>query len=203
MNTSIFRLLIVMLLATSINVVATGQYIEQPAFYDDFTSYNVDLMDTDSFTLRDYRRLYMTGSTPSQAELVGTWRGINKGIVTLFGYNDFIKDIQYTECGVFGDNHEVDSDPWSNNCDSTARLDFSRIQQDNDRFKVKSANCVGRFGHGTIFSYREGGNRRFAAANLLVDKVVKIDDCHLIGRVTARTLVGPVPIAYFVLERID
>ena len=54
----------------------------------------VDRQATDQHTLLQYRRLYRSGTTPHPAELVGQWNGVNKGIVEIAGYGQFIKDIR-------------------------------------------------------------------------------------------------------------
>jgi len=164
-----------------------------------------DLMDTRNFQLRDFRRMFQNGTTPTEQDLWGTWRGVNKGIVTLVGYKQFIKEIQPNENGcLFGDNIKVQQVPkgcvrcigWQ------PKLDESGFLHRHDRFMIQPENGRGQFGHGKIFSYRDGGNRRFAPSRLIVDKVVKLDDDHLLGRATLRTVFGPVPVAYFMLERI-
>lgn len=168
------------------------------------TACEVDLMDTRNFKLRDYRRMFECGTTPSAEDLIGTWRGVNKGVVRLAGFKQFIKEIQPQGYCLFGENikvHQV-----SNGClrcfGWQPKLDRCGNLQRHDRFMVQPADCVGRFGHGTIFSYRDGGNRPWAASRLIVDRVVKIDDDHLLGRATVRSVFGPIPVAYFMLERI-
>lgn len=164
----------------------------------------VDLMDTRNFKLRDYRQMFISGSTPTPEELIGTWRGVNKGVVTLVGYKQFVKEIKLTECGLYGENikvHQVNRDcvrqlGWK------PKLDQDGDVQYHDPFQIQSPSGVGRFGHGTVFSYRDGGNRRLAPSRLLVDRVVKVDQNHLVGRVVVRTLAGPIPVAYFMLERV-
>ena len=162
-------------------------------------------MDTRKFKLRDYRRMFQCGTTPTESDLIGTWRGVNKGVVVLAGYRQFIKEIQPEACGLFGENIKVQQvSPGCVRCTGwQPKLDDCGNLQRHDRFMIQPENCVGRFGHGKVFSYRDGGNKRFAPSRLIVDKVVKIDDCHLLGRATVRTLLGPVPVAYFMLERIQ
>ena len=42
-------------------------------------------MDTNQFKLRDYRRMFMAAEAPSDDEMIGIWRGVNKGVATLVG----------------------------------------------------------------------------------------------------------------------
>ena len=163
-----------------------------------------DPMDTRNYRLIEYRRMFVNGTTPSPNDLIGHWRGVNKGIVELVGYKQFIKEILPDDCGISGDNvkvGQVDKEllrtmGWE------ARIDpATGLEERNGRFRVQAPNGRGTFGHGAIFSYREGGNKPTDPANLLVDKVVKIDDDHLLGRATAKFGPLEIPLAYFVLER--
>ncbi len=179
---------------------ADCQSIENPAGCDCLA----DVMNTRQHRLRDYRRIFRTGTTPCPEDLVGTWRGVNKGIVELAGYRQFIKEIG--PCGecVFGDNIMVEQvDPcmldamgWQPKITETGELDRK------GKFAVLPPRGVGAFKHGVVFSYRQGGNRRTDPVKLLVDKVVKLDDDHLLGRATANFGPLQIPLAYFVLERV-
>lgn len=166
--------------------------------------HQVDLMDTRNFRLIDYRRMFMNGRTPDPAELVGHWRGVNKGIVELVGYKQFIKEITPNGLCLSGDNIQVGqvNNSLLRSMGWQPKVDWNTGQLErNGRFAIKGPNGRGKFGHGAVFSYREGGNRLTDPANLLVDKVVMIGPNHVLGRVTANF--GPVhiPLAYFVLER--
>lgn len=166
----------------------------------------VDVMDTRNFTLLDYRRMFSEGRTPTSDELIGQWRGVNKGIVELVGYRQFIKEITPTPCDLRGDNVTVEqvsndllrSMGWAPIAGPPEDGYVSRI----GAFQIQEPRGVGKFKHGAIFSYRDGANERTDPARLLVDKVVVLDRNHLLGRVTANF--GPVriPLSYFTLERI-
>lgn len=167
--------------------------------------FSFDYMDPRNFTIRDYRKLFQHGETPTDRELHGKWRGANKGIVTLFGYRQFIKEIKPRGTCTFGDNirvHQVSNEclrciGWQPKTSNSGELERE------GKFKIRPPNRLGRFPHGKILSYRKAGNPMVDPAKLLVDKVVKLDNNHMLGRVTATTLLGPVPLAYFVLERIE
>ena len=165
----------------------------------------VDLMDTRNFTLLDYRRMFMNGATPCAHELQGHWRGVNKGIATWIGYRQFIKEIQ--PCGevYFGDNIQVHQ--VSNQClrcmGWQPKVECDGSLERKGKFAVQPADCRGPFGHGIIFSYRDGGNPKRDPSRLLVDKVVKIDDNHLLGRAVAKVGLMRIPLAYFMLERVE
>jgi hypothetical protein len=164
-------------------------------------------MDTSSYSLLDYRRMFMHGQTPAPYELVGTWRGVNKGIVELVGYRQFIKEIAPVDCQLKGDNimvHQVSNQllrccGWQPKTDATSWDGLER----RGKFAVEGAGGIGPFRHGVVFNYRNGGNDRRDPVRLIVDRVVKIDDNHLLGRAVAK--LGPIqiPLAYFVLERIN
>lgn len=166
--------------------------------------FSFDYMDPRNFSLRDYRELFQHGATPTNSELHGQWRGVNKGIVTLFGYRQFIKEIQPVGTCTFGDNievHQVSTEVlrcmgWRPKVKDTGEL--QRV----GKYAVQPPKGIGIFRHGRHLSYWNGGNAKTDPSKLLVDKVVKLDDNHMLGRVTGLTLVGPVPLAYFVLERI-
>lgn len=165
-----------------------------------------DIMDTSNKRLLDYRRMFRDGRTPQPQELSGNWRGVNKGIVEVVGYRQFIKEITPTQAGLYGDNIQVEQVParavrangWQPQFDSTTGQ-FSR----KGKFAVQAPRGIGAFKHGAVFSYRKGGNRRSDPANLLVDKVVVLDNNHLLGRATANFGPIKIPLSYFVLERVQ
>ena len=165
----------------------------------------LDPMNTRQHRLRDYRRMFIHGTSPSANDLIGTWRGVNKGIVNLVGFKQFVKEIRPSGIGIAGENirvHQVRQNRircigWQPKLDRCGNL------QRHDRFLILPPCGSNRFARGVIFSYRLGGNHRFALSRLLVDRVVKIDDQHLLGRAVIRTLFGPIPVAYFVLERVQ
>lgn len=163
-----------------------------------------EMMDTQNFTLLQYRRLFRQGTTPAPHELVGVWRGVNKGIVELAGYRQFIKEITPTGNVIIGDNiqvHQVSSQMlesmgWQPKFEPNGELERR------GKFMVQPPQGIGAFRKGIVFSYRDGGNPPGDAARLLVDKVVKLDDDHLLGRATANFGPLQIPLAYFVLERV-
>lgn len=166
----------------------------------------VDVMDTRNFTLRDYRKMFSAGRSPTSDELVGQWRGVNKGIVELVGYRQFIKQIVPTPCDLRGDNISVEqvsndllrSMGWAPLAGPPEDGYVSRI----GGFQVQEPSGLGRFKHGAVFNYRDGDNEPRDLARLLVDKVVVLDRNHLLGRVTANFGPLKIPLSYFTLERI-
>ncbi len=168
---------------------------------------SVDLMDTRNFTLFDYRKMFTEGRSPEAYELVGRWRGVNKGIVELAGYRQFIKEITPTPCDLRGDNilvEQVSNDllrsiGWAPVAGMPEEGYVSRL----GFFQVQRPQGVGPFKHGAVFSYRDGDNKKTDPVRLLVDKLVVIDRNHLLGRATANF--GPIriPLSYFTLERIQ
>jgi len=149
--------------------------------------------------------MYRNGTTPQAHELAGQWKGVNKGIVQIAGYGQFIKDIQAGPNGEFhGDNVQVSQvkpglvrlDGWQPKFDYQTS-NYERL----GKFQVQAANGRGFFGHGATLSYADGGNAKGDPAKLLQDQVVRIDHNHMIGRAVAKFGPIKIPIAYFVLER--
>ena len=172
---------------------------------------NFDVMDITGHGLLHYRRIYSQGTTPQPHELAGQWKGVNRGIVEIAGYNQFIKDIHYKNGQLVGDNIQVQQVPsgkvrlqgWQPlPAPQNGRYQPDALQRVG-KYAVQAPDYRGSFGRGAIFSYRDGGNAKNDPAKLLMDRVVKIDDNHMIGRATANF--GPVriPISYFVLERVQ
>ncbi len=167
--------------------------------------FGVDMMDTRNFSLLDYRRILVNGETPTAEELCGRWRGVNKGIVTLVGYGQFVKEIGIDGEACFGDNvqvHQVSAEclralGWQ------PKIAADGLVERRGKFQIRPANGRGPFGHAATFSYRDGGNPKSDAVRLIVDKVVKVDENHLLGRATARFGLIDIPLAYFMLERIE
>jgi hypothetical protein len=168
-------------------------------------SHQHDLMATNKHTLLQYRRLFRNGSTPSTQELVGKWNGVNKGIVEIAGYRQFVKDIRIDADGqVYGDNIQVNQVQPGQIQQSGWAPKFDYRQNDYERrgrFAVQTPQGRGYFGHGATFSYANGRNQRNDPARLLMDQVVRIDENHMLGRATANFGPFRIPLAYFVLER--
>ena len=164
-----------------------------------------DLMDVRNFRLRDYREMFLSGRAPTASEMQGTWKGVNKGIVRLVGYKQFIKEIKPCGCMTVGDNvqvHQVSNEllrccGWQPKTKQRTGQ-FRRL----GKFVVHAPDCRGRFGHGVTFSYRDGGNGRCNPTGLIVDKVVMLDHNHMLGRATIRLGLVQIPVAYFMLERV-
>ena len=167
---------------------------------------SVDIMDTRNFTLLDYRKMFRESRTPQPHELVGQWRGVNKGIVELVGYRQFIKEVTPTPCHLTGDNilvEQVSNDVlrsigWSPIAGPPEQGYVSRV----GLYQVQAPRGRGAFKHGVIFSYRDGDNKKTDPARLLVDKLVVLDSNHLLGRVTANFGPIQIPLSYFTLERV-
>ncbi|QEG24734.1 hypothetical protein [Mariniblastus fucicola] len=167
---------------------------------------SVDIMDTRNFTLLDYRKMFHEARTPEPYEMVGRWRGVNKGIVELAGYRQFIKEIVPTPCDLRGDNilvEQVSNDllrsiGWAPIAGMPEEGYVSRV----GAFQIQPPCGNGKFKHGAVFSYRDGDNLRSDPVRLLVDKLVVLDRNHLLGRVTADFGPIKIPLSYFTLERV-
>lgn len=166
-----------------------------------------DILDTRNYSLLELRRIFQTGRTPQPHEMVGYWRGVNKGIVELVGYRQFIKEILPSNNGVIsGDNIQVGqvnqdllrSLGWQPKIDPLTGAIERR-----GKFAIHPSDGRGAFGNGAVFNYRNGGNRLTDPSNVLVDKVVILDANHMLGRATANFGPVQIPLAYFILERIQ
>ncbi len=168
---------------------------------------SVDVMDIRNFTLIDYRKMFSEARTPAPHELVGQWKGVNKGIVEIAGYRQFIKEITPQTCSLKGDNilvHQVSNDllravGWQPISGTPQQNYMSR----EGSFAVEPPSGLGPFKHGAVFSYRRGDNKPTDPARVLVDKLVVLDSQHLLGRATAEFGPIKIPLAYFTLERIQ
>lgn len=162
-------------------------------------------MDVNRHSLRYYRNLMRCGQTPRPEEMVGMWRGVNKGVATVAIDRQFIKEFYYVGGCLFGDNIAVcQVDPcslpnagWQPIIDSCTG-EFRR----QGRFAVECPQGCGPFRHGMVLNYAAGGNGRDPSRRVW-DQVVKLDDNHLLGRATIRVGFVKVPVAFFVLERIS
>ena len=164
-----------------------------------------DLSLTNQHTLLQYRRLYRSGTTPSPSELKGQWNGVNKGIVEVAGYGQFIKDIRVDANGqLYGDNVQVGQvkpsqvrlNGWEPKFDHST-TDYER----RGRFAVQAPTGRGVFGRGATFSYADGNNPDGDPARLLKDQVVKLNDHQMLGRAVVQFGPIEIPLSYFVLER--
>jgi hypothetical protein len=154
--------------------------------------------------LLEYRRMMRSGQTPHPSELVGSWKGVNTGIATVAIDKQFIKRFSVVGSQVYGDNVSVPQSrsrqlPWRSKHSSHAHI----AKKSRGKFMVEPAGGRGAFRHGLRLNYRAGDNRPLDPANLIHDRVVKLDDNRMLGRATVK--IGPlqIPVAYFVLERIS
>jgi len=162
-----------------------------------------DIMDTTGHGLLYYRRKMLQGTTPTPQELNGQWLGVNRGIVEVAGYKQFVKDIRPQNGRWQGDNIQVKQVMPRNPIIKPSTMGYDPTYDRRGQFAVQPPNYRGPFGRGSVFSYRDGGNPKNDPARLLQDRVMKIDDNHMIGRATANF--GPIriPLSYFVLERVE
>ena len=163
-------------------------------------------MNVSNYRLLQYRRLMKQHAAASASELHGTWRGINKGIATVAIDKQFVKRF-YSQGGqTYGDNvsvHQLPHDQlgqsgWQQKLESS-----SGKQNRSGQFLVQPPQRIGTFRHGAVLNYRQGGNRRFDPTRLIEDKLVKLDDNHMLGRATAKFGPIKIPLSYFVIERIQ
>jgi hypothetical protein len=175
-----------------------SHYITNPAVHP--------AMQVQNYNLFQYRRMMINHPSVSPHELQGSWRGVNKGLATVAIDEQFIKHFQSVDGQVYGDNilvhqvplNQVHQNGWQPKFDPS-----TRALKRHGKFKVMEARGRGAFRHGLVLSYRHGGNSRRDPARLIEDRLVKLDDNHLLGRATVR--LGPIriPLAYFVLERVQ
>ncbi len=162
-------------------------------------------LNVDNYGLLHYRRLMVSHAAPHPSELQGTWRGVNKGLATVAIDRYFIKEFSSYGSQVYGDNVAVKQPGLFGNGNPTwqPRTDGSGGLVRQGRFKVQSPRGIGAFRHAAILNYSAGGNRPLDPANLIVDRVVKLDDNHMLGRATVKLGPIPIPLAYFVLQRVQ
>ena len=154
--------------------------------------------------LRYYRKLMRCHSAPAPAELAGMWRGVNVGGATLATDRQFIKEFYYVNGCLFGDNISVcqvsDCALLKHGWQPIVDICTGNWKRQG-RFAVECPRGWGRFSHGLVLNYAAGENG-CAPARRIWDQLVKLDDNHMLGRVTVRVGLAKVPVAYFVLERI-
>ncbi len=151
-------------------------------------------VNVDNFNLFQYRRMMLNAQAPQPHELAGTWRGTNKGLATVAIDKQFIKEFQVIDGQVYGDNISV-NERWEPVYDQYGGLERT------GKFKVQQPRGIGAFRHGAVLNYRAGNNGPFAASNVVVDRVVKLDDNHMLGRAVVKFGPVQIPLAFFVLER--
>ncbi len=178
------------------------RFLDAPSYSERQTIYPA--MQVQNYNLFQYRRMMINSPSANPHELEGHWRGINKGLATVAIDEQFIKHFQSVNGQVYGDNisvaqvplNQVHQNGWQPRLNpSTGTLSRQ------GKFKVMEAKGIGAFRHGLVLSYRDGGNSKRDPARLIEDRLVKLDDNHMLGRATVR--LGPIriPLAYFVLER--
>ena len=150
-----------------------------------------------------YRNLMRCHSAPVPAELAGMWRGLSVGGATLAIDRQFIKEFYYVNGCLFGANVSVcevsDCALLEHGWQPIVDVCTGNWER-KGRFAVECPQGRGRFSHGLVLNYAAGGNG-CAPARRIWDQLVKLDDNHMLGRVTVRVGLLKVPVAYFVLER--
>ena len=205
------------LLFTTISRAAFGQLVELPTIEPDLTTDTAVFPDTNSASKIDivalsqmspaeWRELLRCGEAPTQEEMHGYWRGINSGrIPQRFGFSQFIKELDFIGPAPKGRNILVEQQPepmlrsygWQPKIDP----ETGEIER-NGSFVFLPPDHRGRYGHGARTSYREGDNPRLAPNRFLVNRIVKLDDDHLLGQATVKVGRVQIPVGYFFLERI-
>ena len=156
-------------------------------------------LNTENYSLLQYRLIMINSPAPDPFELQGMWRGVNKGIATVAIDKRFIKDFQNVNGQIYGDNIDVRQGNRSWETIQDRRTGSVKRQ---GKFLVQRPSGSGPFRHGVFLNYSKGGNRKLDPANLISDRLVKLDDNHMLGRATVK--LGPIriPLAYFVLQRV-
>ena len=161
-------------------------------------------MNVDNFRLLQYRRMMKSGQRLQPDELLGSWRGVNKGIATWAIDDQFVKHFRREGGQVYGGNISVHQVPNDQLAQSGWRpindQSFGSQKRELD-FLVQTPKRKRARKKGVVLNYRKGGNRMMDPTKLILDELVRLDENHLLGRATVR--LGPIkiPVAYFVLER--
>ena len=136
---------------------------------------------------------------PNPCELQGQWRGVNKGIATIAIDKRFIKEFVNVNGQIYGDNIDVRQNSLSYDTIPDPRTGSIKRQ---GKYLVQRPHGIGPFKHAVVLNYRKGGNRKLDPSKLIYDRVVKLDDNHMLGRATAKFGPIQIPLAYFVLQRV-
>ncbi len=158
-----------------------------------------------SLSNRELDDLMKCKPAPDLQSLVGSWKGINKGLgAALLGLTQDVKSFQtHGEC-VRGHNTMVYQIPirdlpcrgWRlirdpTTCKPKTMGKFIAVQEcDSDTHKLV-----------TRLDYTQASNPFYDPSRFLIDELVVIDDDLLLGRANAKIGLVEIPVAYFVLFR--
>ena len=151
------------------------------------------------------RRLLLSHDAPTMDEMHGLWKGINTGVIPQqFGFSQFIKDLDTLSLKPQGTNILVHQTPRSEvrYTGWQPLLDKRGNVLREGSFGILPPSGFGGFGYSASTSYRHGNNHPLSPSNLLLNRIVKLDDDHLLGQATIKLGKVHIPVGYFVLERI-
>jgi hypothetical protein len=154
---------------------------------------------------RTLREIMRTFPPPTREELHGRWRGLNKGVgPAILGLSQFSKEF-CTLCPCpHGDNitiHQREPECW---CSASAWCPVCECGtlDRHGNFKVNCPDGRRPFPCALELNYTQAPNPAGSPERLIVDKLVKLDDDHLLGFSTFQVGKLRFPGYYFVLERV-
>lgn len=166
----------------------------------------IDIVALSQMNSSEWRDLLRRGQAPTKEEMDGYWRGINSGrMPQRFGFSQFIKELEFNSPNPKGQNILVEQQPldllhdygWQPKIDQ----ETGEIER-HGSFVYLPPDHRGQYGHAARTSYREGDNPRLAPNRFLVNRIVKLDDDHLLGQATVKVGRVQIIVGYFFLERI-
>lgn len=151
------------------------------------------------------KELLEKGEPPTAEEMHGQWRGLNKGVFpAMAGISQFTKEFwTLTDCP-HGDNITVcQQDPscWYYPHAWRPALKDGQIDR-HGNFKINFDACSKPYPQAVELNYGQASNPKRSPERLIVDKLVKLDNDHLLGLATLQVGRMRVPALYFVLERV-
>ena len=173
---------------------------------DESVPSGIDIIALSKKSPSEWRNLLRCGQAPTKEEMNGYWRGLNSGRVPQrFGFSQFIKELDFMGPTPHGRNILVEQQPvdclpdygWQPKIDA----ETGEIKR-HGSFVFLPPDHRGQYGHAARTSYREGDNPRLAPNRFLLNRIVKLDDDHLLGQATVKVGRVHIIVGYFFLERI-
>lgn len=153
---------------------------------------------------RSLREIMRTFPAPTRDEMHGRWRGLNKGVgPAMLGISQFAKEfVTLADCP-YGDNITIRQCPPESWCSANAWQPLTKAGalDRHGNYVIKSPGGRGPFRHAVELNYGEARNPPGSPERFIVDKLVKLDEDHLLGYAMFQLGKVRFPGFYFVLER--
>lgn len=149
--------------------------------------------------------MMQTFPAPTRAEMHGVWRGLNKGVgPAMLGIAQFSKEFHTFGTSPRGNNVTIEQrkpECWCSRSAWNPLLECGELDR-HGYFKINCPDGKGPFPHAVELNYGQAPNPFCSPERLLVDKIVKLDDDHLLGFAMIQIGLLKLPGPYFVLERV-